>query len=152
MTKCRIILYSVPMTDWSGRLHAGQPPVSQSKCEEHDWMFRPGEPAWEGKICPVGRIEAATEKAIAKLQPPDLQTSAEPSFTHSTATYPPAEMTECAKQLAVAKAYAESLKCDLSIAQLQLARIADEVVDPGLDEAGLRQAIANIRYIINPAM
>lgn len=46
----------------------------------------------------------------------------------------------------------ERLEGDLSVAQLQLARIADEVIDPGLDEAGLRQAVMNIRYIINPAM
>ncbi len=44
-----------------------------------------------------------------------------------------------------------ALEDDLSVMRLQLARIADEVIDPDLDEIKLRRVVANIRYIINPA-
>lgn len=44
------------------------------------------------------------------------------------------------------------LEGELSVARLQIARIADEVIDPGMDDAAMRRAIDNIRYIINPAM
>ena len=50
------------------------------------------------------------------------------------------------------KARIAELEADLTIARLQLARIADEVFDPAMDEDAMRLALQNIRYIINPAM
>ena len=46
----------------------------------------------------------------------------------------------------------DALEGELSVARLQIALIADEVIDPGMDDAAMRRAIDNIRYIINPAM
>ena len=58
---------------------------------------------------------------------------------------------EAERIVAMEKRIAE-LEADLTIARLQLARIADEIFDPAMDEGAMRLAIQNIRYIVNPAV
>jgi hypothetical protein len=60
MTPCKLRVYmaSGPSYFVNGTAHA------ITRCETHDWTFEG--PASE--LCPIGRIEQATEQAIAKIK------------------------------------------------------------------------------------
>ena len=64
---CQVITYAVHMTDGSGRLRAGGAAISQSKCDEHGWVFQPGEMVREGGLCPLGQIEKAKNEALSEI-------------------------------------------------------------------------------------
>lgn len=65
---CEIISYAVPMTDANGRQYAGGPATSQTMCKTHNWYWQRGAAVTAiNEMCPLGRIEAATEDALAKI-------------------------------------------------------------------------------------
>jgi hypothetical protein len=57
--KCKIISYMVP----EGPPNAGTKAVC--KCASHEWIFEG--PFSPEMMCPIGRIEDATEKAIERI-------------------------------------------------------------------------------------
>lgn len=63
---CRIATYAVPD---GPPYYAGSSYKTVSKCEEHNWVMDgyftqlPDQPT----LCPIGRIEKATEDAMAKI-------------------------------------------------------------------------------------
>lgn len=62
MTECRIIAYCVPE---GPPYYASGAAVAVSRCETHNWDFGRGPTQ---ALCPIGRIEKATEEAIARIK------------------------------------------------------------------------------------
>ena len=61
--RCQIMSYMVP----EGPLYyANAATVAVSRCETHNWDF--GRAPVTNGLCPLGRIEEATEEAIAKIK------------------------------------------------------------------------------------
>lgn len=65
---CEIERYAVPCTDNSGRMYAGGTSTVQTVCKTHQWFWAPGAMmSAVDEMCPLGRIEHATELALAKI-------------------------------------------------------------------------------------
>lgn len=60
---CQIVHLLAP-EDWRV---ANSPTVAVSQCQTHDWAFGRA-PVHESGLCPLGRIEQATEDAIARIK------------------------------------------------------------------------------------
>ena len=41
--------------------------VAIAVCETHNWQFSDGQPVRAGDLCPIGKIEAATEAALERI-------------------------------------------------------------------------------------
>ena len=63
MTACKIETFAVSM-DHNGN-YAG---TTQSQCMTHGWTFQRGVGVVSSDMCPIGRIEHATDVAIEKIQ------------------------------------------------------------------------------------
>lgn len=64
--ECRIVSYAVP--DPRVPLYANGPLVAQAVCQTHSWTFPAGQLMTDAdNRCPIGRIEAATDDALAKI-------------------------------------------------------------------------------------
>lgn len=61
--RCDITCYAVPVNNY-----ANSPSVAQALCTTHQWMFPQGVPVHDGLQCPIGRIEEATDKALADIE------------------------------------------------------------------------------------
>jgi len=59
---CKTVSYVVPE---GPPYYANGPVKAVCKCETHSWMADPT--AFIDGMCPIGRIEDATEKALAKI-------------------------------------------------------------------------------------
>jgi hypothetical protein len=59
---CKVISYAVPD---GPPYYAFGPVKAISKCETHSWMADPA--AFVEGLCPLGRIEKATEDALSKI-------------------------------------------------------------------------------------
>lgn len=64
MQRCAIECYVVPMQ--TPFIHP--PSASQCRCTTHGWMFVTGELMHDGKLCPIGMIERATDEAIRRIE------------------------------------------------------------------------------------
>ena len=42
--------------------------VAVAICEAHGWQFSEGQPMRAGELCPIGKIEAATEAALEAIE------------------------------------------------------------------------------------
>ncbi len=66
--RCEIERYVVPLTDnITGRHHYGHT-TSQTRCTTHQWYWAPGTHTELDGLCPLGRIEEATDLALAKIE------------------------------------------------------------------------------------
>lgn len=60
---CDIVAYVIPIYP----SHMGSVSVCAATCRTHNWQFPVGQPP--GAIhCPIGRIEQATEDALAQIR------------------------------------------------------------------------------------
>jgi hypothetical protein len=67
---CKVISYVVPE---GPPYYANGPFKTISKCETHIWLADPV--AFIDGLCPLGRIEKATEEALAKINRSHSETS-----------------------------------------------------------------------------
>lgn len=61
--KCRIECFVVPFD----HRYPNSQSVGQCQCATHRWPFPTGAPIGSDDLCPIGRIEDATEKALAAI-------------------------------------------------------------------------------------
>lgn len=65
---CDIESYAVRVTDASGQMYANGPSTTQTVCKTHQWYWAPGSMMTTAdEMCPLGRIEHATQVALAKI-------------------------------------------------------------------------------------
>lgn len=63
---CDIVAYFItPRVN--GVMQVNTPSVAQSMCRTHNWFFEPGS-QFVDALCPIGRIEQATDIALAKIE------------------------------------------------------------------------------------
>ena len=62
MSRCRIVSYAVP--DGTGRFPPGGAVRTVSQCETHGMSL---DSPRQGAVCPIGKIEDATENAIKSI-------------------------------------------------------------------------------------
>ena len=66
--RCEIERYLVPQTDPSGKWALSGLATSQVRCTTHSWYWERGAALTDvAGLCPVGRIEDATEAALEKI-------------------------------------------------------------------------------------
>ena len=65
MTACKIESRVVNM-DHNGNFN--QQATTQSQCMTHRWLFQHGMPLGVSCMCPIGRIEYATDFAIERIR------------------------------------------------------------------------------------
>lgn len=63
MAECRLLIYTVPE---GPPYYACGPVRSVTRCQTHNMEV--SNPTTEGSLCPLGRIEKATEDALAKIE------------------------------------------------------------------------------------
>ena len=64
---CYIEAYTTNTPDAYGNLTVASPVRTVASCRSHGWAFPVGHPIGAGTICPIGQIEEATEKALARI-------------------------------------------------------------------------------------
>ena len=62
MTACNITSYLV----LEHPMHSNSPAVAHAQCTTHQWSFGTA-PVHVDGVCPLGRIEKATEEALEKI-------------------------------------------------------------------------------------
>lgn len=60
---CKLISFVVPESPMAAMSRG----IVSTKCMTHNWDFPLGAPIAQGDLCPLGRIEQATEDALAKI-------------------------------------------------------------------------------------
>ena len=64
---CYIEATVARMPDAFGNLTTHSPARTVANCRSHGWAFPVGHPIGTGTMCPIGQIEEATEKALARI-------------------------------------------------------------------------------------
>ena len=67
MSKCKVVSFVATVPDAFGNFTTAMTARTVSQCQSHGWSFPVGHPIGEGTMCPIGQIEEATEKALARI-------------------------------------------------------------------------------------